>query len=225
MPECVSKLLDASGLAVRGGFNFSDDEAAPEIPGLRHARSVVLIGHGGSGFWPIFKNWLEGQQVPPPNPLDVWSRHQIDGVARECGAHAVYPSDIPYLPFQQWAMRAEGLKPSPLGILMHPEFGLWHAYRGALLFDCVFEFAPVENVNHLCDLCDGKPCLNSCPAGAYTVEGYAVADCREHVASAEGSACKSGGCIARNACPYGVEYRYLSDQQAFHMAAFLRGRA
>ena len=36
-------------------------------------------------------------------------------------------------------MRAEGLKPSPIGILMHPQFGLWHAYRGALLFDVEIE--------------------------------------------------------------------------------------
>ncbi len=31
-------------------------------------------------------------------------------------------------------MAAEGLKPSPLGLLMHPEYGLWHGYRGAILF-------------------------------------------------------------------------------------------
>ena len=29
-------------------------------------------------------------------------------------------------------MRAEGLKPSPLGVLVHPDFGLWHGYRGAI---------------------------------------------------------------------------------------------
>ena len=69
------------------------------------------------------------------NPLDTWSREVIGEVAEEFGARAVSPSDRPYLPFQQWAMRAEGLRPSPLGILMHPEYGLWHAYRGALLFD------------------------------------------------------------------------------------------
>ena len=31
-------------------------------------------------------------------------------------------------------MRAEAVAPSPLGILIHPDYGLWHAYRGALAF-------------------------------------------------------------------------------------------
>jgi hypothetical protein len=222
--ESVAQLLGPSGLIVRGGFNFSEQEAAPEFPGRGPAKSIMLIGHGGGDFWPIFRAWLDRQQVTPPNPLDSWSRVEIDNVARGCDAHAVYPSDIPYLPFQQWAIGAEGLQPSPLGILIHPEFGLWHAYRGALLFDCALEFETVENAIHLCDLCDGKPCLNSCPIGAFTIEGYAVANCRAHVASAEGGICKSGGCIARNACPHGVQHRYLPEQQVFHMAAFLRGR-
>src|SRR4030095_137820 len=34
----------------------------------------------------------------------------------------------------RWAMRAEAVAPSPLGILIHPDYGLWHAYRGALAF-------------------------------------------------------------------------------------------
>ncbi len=30
------------------------------------------------------------------------------------------------------------------------------------------------------------------------------------------------GCLDRNACPYGTAYRYPADEQAFHMAAFMR---
>ena len=66
-------------------------------------------------------------------------------------------------------MRAEGLKASPLGILMHPEYGLWHAYRGALLFDEALAAEDLnqepENPIHLCALCDRKPCLDACPVG------------------------------------------------------------
>ena len=70
-------------------------------------------------------------------------------------------------------MRAEGLKPSPLGILMHPEYGLWHAYRGALLFDVEISIQVPHEPIHLCDLCIGKPCLKSCPVDAYSDAGFA----------------------------------------------------
>jgi ferredoxin len=222
--EDVTLLLSGTGLASRGGFNFDSANAAPELPGRLRAQSVVLIGHGGGDFWSVFKGWLEEQETTSSDPLDTWSRKVIDHVAETCRASAVYPSDIPYLPFQRWATRAEGLKASPLGILMHPEFGLWHAYRGALLFDRVFDFSAVDRVIHICDGCDEKPCLNSCPVNAISTNGFAVRDCRAHVSSEEGLDCRSGGCLARNVCPYGARYQYSPDQQAFHMAAFLRGR-
>ena len=41
----------------------------------------------------------------------------------------------PWLPFQQWARKAEPVHVSPLGVLIHPDYGLWHSYRGALCFD------------------------------------------------------------------------------------------
>ena len=94
-----------------------------------------------------------GSKQPPAiaNPLDTWSREVIGAVAETFGARAVSPSDRPYLPFQQWAMRAEGLRPSPLGILMHPQYGLWHAYRGALLFEDEIAFERLAAELHLCD--------------------------------------------------------------------------
>jgi epoxyqueuosine reductase QueG len=119
-------------------------------------------------------------------------------------------------------MRAEGLKSSPLGILMHPEYGLWHAYRGALLFDVELAVEPVHEPIHVCDLCVGKPCLKACPVDAYTPAGFAYDDCLTHVRGPEGKACRTAGCLDRNACPYGVAYRYPAEVQAFHMKAFAK---
>ena len=57
----------------------------------------------------------------------------IEALAGELGAKAFFPSGgLPYWPFQQWARRAEPVHPSPVGILIHPRYGLWHSYRGAL---------------------------------------------------------------------------------------------
>jgi epoxyqueuosine reductase QueG len=146
----------------------------------------------------------------------------IGAVAGKFGATSVSPSDRPFLPFQQWAMRAEGLRPSPLGILMHPEYGLWHAYRGALLFDRAIGIEGHETGEHPCDFCVSKPCLSACPVEAFTAEGFAFDRCISHLRRPEGVACRESGCRARNACPVGAGYRYPAEVQAFHMAKFIR---
>ncbi len=218
----VIEALARYGLILRGGFNFADGEDAAVGPSAASAKSVLLVGQAGAAPWPHFQRWLGNQPAGIVNPLDTWSREVIGAVANEFGARAVSPSDRPYLPFQQWAMRAEGLKPSPLGILMHPLYGLWHAYRGVLLFDRALSFPRPPEVVHLCDSCVEKPCLKSCPVDAYHGDGFAYQACLSHVRGPDGGACRTTGCLDRNACPHGAAYRYPADMQAFHMAAFSR---
>ena len=67
--------------------------------------------------------------------MDAWTREVVDPIAEAFGAAVVYPfAGPPYLPFQRWAARAEPLAVSPLRIFIHPVYGLWHAFRAALLF-------------------------------------------------------------------------------------------
>lgn len=220
MIEEIATRLAASGLILRGGFNFEAGETAPSGPSGTPAHSVLLIGQAGPAPWPHFLRWRAARPGELADPLDSWAREVIGAVAGEFGARAVSPSDKPYLPFQQWAMRAEGLRPSPLGILMHPRYGLWHAYRGALLFGGEIEFEPVDPPPHLCDECARKPCLKACPVEAHSQSGFAYRDCLAHVRGPDGGECCDHGCLDRNACPYGTAYRYPADEQAFHMAAF-----
>lgn len=183
-------------------------------------QSVVLIGHAGSSIWPHFSHWLTGQSPRPENPLDIWSKAIITAAASEIGGKAVFPSDKPYLPFQQWAMEAEGLKPSPIGILIHPVYGLWHAYRGAILLTDSALSAPSEKLSHPCDTCVEKPCLSACPVSAFSDGGYDVTACRTFLKTDNGQTCLTGGCLARLACPIGREYTYEPEQVFFHMRAF-----
>lgn len=166
------------------------------------------------------------------DPLDAWSKAVLEPVAALLGGEAVFPSDRPWQPFQQWAMAAERLKPSPLGLLIHPHYGLWHGYRGAILFagarrdDAPFTSAgmtePQPMVVHPCDACSDKPCLSACPVGAFSLSGFAVSDCRTFVKTEAGTTtCMGSGCLARDACPVGREYRYGPEQIRFHMAAFV----
>ncbi|PAQ07141.1 hypothetical protein [Mesorhizobium temperatum] len=218
--ENIAAALSAHGLVLRGGFNFAGGEETPSGLSGAAAISVLLVGQAGAAPWPHFLRWREGQSGTIANPLDKWSREVIGAVAETFGARAASPSDRPYLPFQQWAMRAEGLRSSPLGILMHPQYGLWHAYRGALLFEDEIALPEPRDVIHLCDACLEKPCLKSCPVDAYSADGFAHKACLAHVRGQNGAPCRTGGCLDRNACPYGAAYRYPPQVQAFHMAAF-----
>lgn len=211
----IAAALADHGLILRGGFNFRDDEDAP-------ARAVLLVGNGGADYWRHFERWWNDRRPAIDNPLDTWSRMVIGMAADAAGARVLMPNDKPFAPFQQWARRAEGLKHSPLGLLIHPRYGLWHAYRGALLFDRELPLPSPEKPIHPCDACIGKPCLNSCPVGACTVDGFVYQACLAHVRGPEGATCRDDGCIARNACPVGTAYRYPAAVQAFHQKAFAR---
>ena len=121
-------------------------------------------------------------------------------------------------------MRAEDVQSSPLGILIHPDYGLWHAYRAALLFDRPLEFPVRQTRASPCEACAEKPCLSACPVGAFSGQGYDLAACAGHLASAASRDCHLVGCRARDACPAGEQYRYGEAQRRFHMAAFIRAR-
>ncbi len=228
MPDPLPTLQSAfavHGLRVRGMLAFTADERAPEVHGQR-AATLVLVGHLGGTLWKAFSDWLDSQPGTIADPLDTWSRQVLDEIAGQIGAEAVFPFDKPYWPFQSWAMRAEGLRPSPIGPLMHPVYGTWYAYRGALAFReqlPVHEFAKPE---HACDTCVEKPCLSACPVNAFSPVGFDVAACRSYlrapVTSQSDSTspdCLGRGCHARNACPVGAEHRYGEAQLQFHMAA------
>jgi hypothetical protein len=213
--------LAPHGVFLRGVVSFADGETGPVLSDGQMAKSVILIGNIGGSLWPAFQRWRDG--LPDhggDNPLDAWSKTVIEPVARAFGATAYFPSDPPWQPFQQWAMRAEGLKASPLGILIHPRYGLWHGYRGALGFAQALAPAASPIHPHPCDHCPGRPCLSSCPAQAVLPSGFQITPCRAHLKTREGQAgCMPAGCCARNACPVGSDYRYSAEQLHFHMAA------
>lgn len=153
----------------------------------------------------------------------------LEGIAFDLGPEpavgALFPfGGPPYHPFVAWAKRAESVAESPLGMLIHPEHGLWHAYRGALLIEAELALPATEAHANPCDACVDRPCLTACPVGAFTDPGYDVPVCAAHISSAAGGSCIERGCAARLACPVGQTGQYEIAQQRFHMAAFLRSR-
>jgi len=217
----VVRRSEAAGLGVRGACHL---DAADSEPGLAHlgaAKTLVLLGFTGSAQWAAFAESPEARDGEP-DPLDRWSRRQLDVLAAEFGATACYPSGTPQLPLQRLALRCEPVHQSPLGLLIHPRWGLWHAYRGALAFTEQLELPPLAPLPRPCDTCDARPCLSACPVGAFRHGHFDVDACVRHVASEAGHDCRNQGCRARRACPVGSGHTYVAAQQSFHMQAFLR---
>jgi ferredoxin len=222
--ERIRHSVAPHGLALRGGFHPGKEDAVPALAGDRVCRTVLLIGNLGGAMWACFSRSPEYADGGA-HPLDRWTRRILEAAADSVAALALFPfGGPPWLPFQRWALKAEEVSVSPLGILIHPDFGLWHAYRGALALAENLDLPKPHRQASPCDSCANRPCLSACPVGAFQPAGYDVASCRDHVASARGESCRDGGCMARLACPVGREHGYPKGQMAFHMAAFMLDR-
>jgi hypothetical protein len=205
--------VEPTGMIVRGGFVVGPDDDVPAV-------CVLVIGNAGGAMWPRFRSEVRDGA----DPLDAWTRSTLEPIAASFGAAFVHPSDEPFQPFQQWARRADDVWQSPIGLMIHPTYGLWHAYRGAFLFDRVVQgLPPTGRAAMPCLTCSDQPCLSTCPVDAFSADGYDSSSCREHVASTTGPDCLHDGCAARRACPVGVTLRYGHDQMLFHMRAFVGG--
>ena len=223
--DALGRAAQSRGLALRGGFHPAAQDGVPAFSDGGAVRSVVLLGFVGAAHWPAFaaaREYADGR----PNPLDRWSRRMIDEIGAAHGAVGLYPADgPPWLPFQQWALRSESIHVSPLGLLIHPKYGLWHCYRGALCFRTPLALPPAVPSASPCLACREKPCLHTCPVEAFSPGRYDRAACARHIASAAGSDCMSSSCRARRSCPIGAAHHYGEEQSRFHMAAFLAPRA
>jgi hypothetical protein len=230
--------LSTQALSLRGSFAPVAADKLSALPDGQPVASVWMVGVIGSAFWPHFKAssfYSDGL----PDPLDRWSRAIAEELAARWGGMALFPFDgPPYYPFQRWADRAEPTQPSRMMLRIHPEFGLWHAYRFALALPVAVHSTepdtdpaakpvrqghkvPVRSLpTDLCANCSGQPCLQACPVGAYTGETFLLDACASHLHSSLGADCMQGGCLARRACPVGATLRYTAEHAAFHMQAF-----
>jgi hypothetical protein len=225
----LARCLAAQGLQLRGGFVPGPADDVPSLPQGIPAAVVWLVAQAGSEIWPHFS--ASGfAEDGLPDPLDRWSQSIGDALALELGGLGLYPSGgPPFHPFQRWARRIEPLDTSPLLLQLHPEFGLWHAYRFALALPRL-EADDAEGIRQqaaapvpdLCARCVGQPCLRACPVEAFGGQAFAVDRCATHLQGAAADACNNGGCLARRACPVGAHHRYVPAHAAFHMEAFLR---
>jgi hypothetical protein len=179
--------------------------------------TVAMVGNVGQRFWSEIQGAPESKS---PHPIDRWTARVLDGLADA----VLFPfGGPPHHPFQRWAQRADpSLAVSPIGILIHPEYGLWHALRGALLYRDRLDLPAIAAQESPCDRCATKPCLSTCPVGAFRQSGYDVVSCRSYLRTLSGQPCMIQGCQARLACPVGREHAYRGGLAQHLMREFAR---
>ena len=116
----INALATDSGLTLRGWFEIQAGDMVPVLESGRPATLLMLFGQAGSAVWSSFSRsteFVDGK----PDPMDRWSHRVGTLLAKQLGGRALFPFEgPPWHPFGQWAQRAENLRPSPLGVLMHP---------------------------------------------------------------------------------------------------------
>ena len=215
--ELTARLTEL-GLVLRGGFHPLPEDDVPALPDGAPTATLLMIGSVGPKLWEQVR---QDPEATGPDPINRWTEGVLGGLSDA----VLFPfGGPPYHPFQRWARRADPeLTSSPLGILIHPEFGLWHALRAALQFRRHLELPAASTRPSPCASCADRPCLSACPVGAFDARGYAVSTCRTYLGTLSGQPCMIQGCQARLACPIGKTYRHLGSQAQHHMRAFARG--
>jgi epoxyqueuosine reductase len=194
-------------------------------------KSVIVIGNGGGAFWKAFKRHTDEHSgwTARDNPLDDFTRFVIErevapAITQRGIAHTIiYPfiSNGPTLNFME-AGKAAGLSgPSILGVVVHPVYGPWIAFRAAILSSESID-APGEAYRFdPCPSCIPRTCITACPVEAVSApNGWDIPKCLTHRVEVEPD-CASR-CHARAGCVLGPEHRYPDDELAYHQMRALR---
>jgi len=189
------------------------------------ARSIVVIANGGGALWGALKRhaaahpgWLDRE-----HPLDDFTRATVESeiapAVRKSGARCsiVFPfmNGRATLNFMQLGKAAGLAGPSIVGVMVHPRFGPWIAFRAALLVDCALDEPGEASGFDPCPSCSTRSCIAACPASAVAFpSGWDIPRCLAHRVEAEAEC--GARCHARAACVLGPEHRYPDDEIAYH---------
>ena len=213
----LERQAQARLLTITAGLEARDCASRTDLP--PGTRTLLLLSPHEPAFWPAFTDTSEYRDGAP-DPMDRWSVRVIAAWATDLGAVPLFPfGGPPHSPFFAWAVASGRAHRSPLGMLVHPDTGLFLSFRGALALP--FACAVPPRCSHPCNSCATKPCLTTCPVGAFATGSYDVPLCRTHLRAPEGFDCMSKGCAARRACPYGKSYGRIDAHSAFHMSYFV----
>lgn len=213
--------LDEAGLNRQHVFDLSrlpPDLLAP-LCVEPHERQLILFGHAGRRLW----QRVQAEGIRSDHPIDEYTLRTVEGwIARAiAGARVrfVYPRGLPagrHVGLQRLGTLAGWHHASPFMVGVDAKWGSWFAYRAAILTDTRLPASPLQDHGNPCLACDAKPCIRACPPRALDSGSMNTHACQQH-RLADNSPC-AAGCLARLACPIGVEHRY-EPSQIRHSAA------
>jgi hypothetical protein len=187
--------------------------AADGVP-LADYRQMLLLGHGGRQFWRSFKSDFVEETA---DPIDTYSLQLAQTFIHDYLGNPphliLYPGEYA-IPLQQLGELAGWCQPSPLGLGISATYGVWFAYRTAVLLNTDLPPTPLTPSTSPCNTCTDKPCLTACPPGAVQLANFDVFTC-SHYRLQENSPCQDR-CLARMACPVAAEHQYTLEQIQYH---------
>lgn len=195
------------------------------------ARSIVVIGNGGGAFWKAYRQHLDMHPgwERRDNPLDDFTREIVERdvagalAARGHRCVTVYPfvGDAGNLHFMELGKLAGIGGPSIIGVLIHPVYGTWIAFRAALLIEEMLDEPGAALGFDPCPQCVMRSCVAACPVGAVNAaSGWDLVKCVRHRVEAEPDC--NAGCYSRIRCVVGPEHRYPDDEMSHHQERALR---
>jgi len=180
---------------------------------LTKFQRLVLLGHAGKRLWQAIaeNGWIE------PDPIDTFSvlvaRQFIGEYLKSPAWELLYPTSL-NISLMDLGEYLGWSNPTPLGLGIHPEYGLWWAYRVAFLLDYPLPITPPDSRGSPCRQCQAQPCLSACPVGATDTSGIDWLQCATYRVM-PASTC-ADRCQARLACPVGPQYQYPIPQIKYH---------
>jgi hypothetical protein len=185
------------------------------------ARTAIVIGHGGGAFWAAYRRFLDAcpTHAKDPDPLDRWTAAAVETALRPVvgrEATILHPFGGEGVSFTRLASCAGLGGPGRVGVLLHPTFGPWIAFRAAVLVrETVVLPRPADQFDP-CPGCAAQACVAACPAHAIGEAGWDLVRCAGE-RGRSGDPC-AAGCHARIACVIGPEHRYPAAALAHHQA-------
>ena len=216
--------LDQSGLNLQAVFDLSalPDEMLAQLGeevALARYRQLILIGHGGKAMWSALKaSGLDSEH--PIDDFTIAAVHRWAVTVLSGGAYEIVYPGLGHIDLQALGKMVGWHHDSPFRVGINQSWGPWFAYRAVVLADSDFSPSLPQVTQSPCASCAQAPCVSACPARAMTASGFSLSECTAYRQAAD-SECQTQ-CLARSACPVGVEHRYDPAQMAHTYAMSLR---
>lgn len=217
----LKPFLDDAGLNRQHVFDLSrlPAEVLAPLSASPHERQLILFAHAGRRLW----SRVQDEGIVSAHPIDDYSVGKVERWFAQALPRAryrfVYPRGLrpgQHVGLQTLGALAGWHHASPFMVGIDSTWGSWFAYRAAVLADTDLPASPTVDHGHPCESCRSKACIDACPAHALDAGTLDMHKCREQ-RLLDGSPCALT-CLARQACPVGIEHRY-DDSQIRHSCA------